>query len=335
MAVVSIDEALAWCLESIESGDHSRRECLERYPGLRADLEPLLDLACELRAMPCALPSVDFRLRLRSRLMAQARGRMLPARNQARRRARGGFLRRAGAWAPIGAVIVALFATVGAASASADALPGDFLYPAKLMVEAAQELLTFDEQAEAALHLRFADERLMELEALVESGRLGELDGLVLAFEYHWAEAQMADGTPGVGLGIGEIPPGFAQHVQVLTGVLLRAPESAQPALLRVLMQAEAALSQGPGRSGAAPGHQDTPPGQADETAEPPSDHGRPSDAAGNPPETPPGQSGDPGNPQQTPPGQSGEPGNPHATPPVQSEGSGNPHGTPPGQADK
>jgi len=317
MAVVAIEEALAWCLEALERRTHSRQECLERYPGQGAELESLLDVVAELRAMPYALPSVDFRLHLRARLMAQARSRTRPTGRPAASRRLGGFARRAGSWASIAATVVALFATAGAASASADALPGDFLYPAKLMVEAAQEILTLDPEAEAALHLRFADRRLAELEALVEAGRLDDLDELILAFDFHWAEAQSGEaGFPGQGLGIGQAPPGFEYHLQVLAELLGRVPEAARPALQHVLSQAEAALSSGPGNSGQAPGQQDGTPGQGDQPGTPPANPGRPTDVPGNPPATPPGQSEDQGNPYETPPGQSGESGNPHGTPP-------------------
>ncbi len=58
-----------------------------------------------------------------------------------------------------------------AAYASQDALPGDTLYPVKEVVEQAELMVTTNPQTKAELHLEFAQERVAEIQTLVEEGR--------------------------------------------------------------------------------------------------------------------------------------------------------------------
>jgi DNA-binding response OmpR family regulator len=75
--------------------------------------------------------------------------------------------------ARLGAVLVALLAIsagAGAAGASAQALPGDWLYPVKRGVETARLQVAGSTRAKAELHLAMATERIEEVETLVAAG---------------------------------------------------------------------------------------------------------------------------------------------------------------------
>ncbi|KAA3643299.1 MAG: hypothetical protein DWQ07_22560 [Chloroflexi bacterium] len=75
------------------------------------------------------------------------------------------------------AVIVAsftlLFGGVGVVSASQDALPGERLYPVKILSEEVQLLTSLEAGNDLLLHLEFAGERLREMQFLVDE-REGE-----------------------------------------------------------------------------------------------------------------------------------------------------------------
>jgi hypothetical protein len=331
-----IEDALAWCLEAIEKGRLTPRECRHRFPEHDPELTNLLDLATALRASPQGMTSIGFRLRARSRmkLLIHERGIRPAPQPPARQPSRAGFprlRRQARSWGAALTAVVMLLGTTSGALAAADSLPGDLLYPAKLLFELTQESLTTDPARQAALHLRLAERRMQETAALIEAGRLGDLDQALANLELHLA---LAGGSPPVSEREG--PAHFAHHIEVLRGLLERLPAQARPALERVVARAEVALQNGgPGRSGDAPGQQpdghpsgpeDLPPGLVDNPGNGPE--------GGPPGQQPSGEpGGTPGNSPEVPPGQSGEHG-PPATPPGQSRDRGRPE-TPPGRDKK
>ncbi|HEV8632776.1 MAG TPA: DUF5667 domain-containing protein, partial [Chloroflexota bacterium] len=115
-------------------------------PGARGRLVPFAGLA---RVQP---PRAG-RLALRRR----ARGRGRPLRARALPQA-------------VAAALVAALLGGGTVAVSADSLPGDALYPAKIAAERVQLATTRDEAGRARLHIAFADRRLSELEKQVERG---------------------------------------------------------------------------------------------------------------------------------------------------------------------
>jgi hypothetical protein len=68
--------------------------------------------------------------------------------------------------------LVLLFVLVGGAlSLSANSLPGDWLYPVKLVGEEARLSLTWSQSARAEYHLQQAQNRVEEIQRLVQAGR--------------------------------------------------------------------------------------------------------------------------------------------------------------------
>ncbi|MBM4456690.1 MAG: hypothetical protein FJ011_02805 [Chloroflexi bacterium] len=195
----STDETLALalddCYERLAAGE-SVAACMERYAEHAGELRPLLGVLTAVmsqRATPLRSPQVA----------ARARARFIYAANQLRNQPAslrdrlatwwaevaaglaGPRLAPAGLWAVLLSFVLvgALFA--GAVTASADALPGDLLYPVKLGVEQARLGLTLDPAMRSALSEQFDQWRIREAQAVAEQGRIvtelqlrGEIEAL-------------------------------------------------------------------------------------------------------------------------------------------------------------
>jgi len=69
------EDILAQCIEDIKAGRASIEDCLDRYPSMREQLEPLLRIALEIREPPDVKPSSSFKVKARVQLMDQIHGR--------------------------------------------------------------------------------------------------------------------------------------------------------------------------------------------------------------------------------------------------------------------
>jgi hypothetical protein len=70
-------------------------------------------------------------------------------------------------------------------------LPGDILYPAKLLVEKTQLLVNSDPTHEAQLHSEFARQRALEIEELILGEHFNLLQAPVRDFNLHMNQAQL------------------------------------------------------------------------------------------------------------------------------------------------
>lgn len=167
-------QALANCLDAIEQGSASFKECLAHYPDQHSMLTELLPLALTLRSAPAVKPSLDFRLDARQQLIAR-----LPMRRPRRMTLRAkwatwpGSLKSKWLLAGRAIAILAVFVFLGASTvvASAQSLPNDVLYPVKRAIEQVRLTLAPDDVSSSLLHLSFATERLDEVERLIELDR--------------------------------------------------------------------------------------------------------------------------------------------------------------------
>jgi hypothetical protein len=156
------------CLEEITAGEAELRDCLERYPGLAGELEPLLRAAEQARAIPRPSLAPEARMRIEARLLAAAQS--IPSVRPASSRL---TITRLWRWAAVGMVLVlacACLSGTALVTAASGALPNSPLYPVKLATEEIQ-LWWAPAQDEPALHLRFAERRLDELQSLAELGQ--------------------------------------------------------------------------------------------------------------------------------------------------------------------
>jgi len=69
------EDILVQCIDDIKAGRSSIEECLDRYPSMREQLEPLLRIALEIREPPDVKPSPSFKVKARVWLMDQIHGR--------------------------------------------------------------------------------------------------------------------------------------------------------------------------------------------------------------------------------------------------------------------
>lgn len=136
---------------------------LEAY---RADLAELTEVVTALRSHSPVAPRADFSATLREQLMAEAplvlRGESKSLALPVRRR--GTRERRLVAAA---AAAVFLGGTAGMATAAQNALPGDTLYPIKRTIERAQAQLNTSDAGKGSDLITQADDRLVEVEAML------------------------------------------------------------------------------------------------------------------------------------------------------------------------
>jgi len=170
-----IEEILLECIESIEAGKLDIYGCLKRYPSLREELEPLLNIAIGLREPPDIRPSQDFKIRARVSLMdhiyADGRATKLsPAGPIAALKRIAYPVRLRTATVAIAVVAAVCGLGGGFAYASQDSLPGDNLYPVKLGTEQIRRVITVDDVDEVTLELELANTRLGEMAAVAHRG---------------------------------------------------------------------------------------------------------------------------------------------------------------------
>ena len=68
------EDILVQCIDDIKAGRSSIEDCLDRYPSVREQLEPLLRIALEIREPPDVKPSPSFKVKARVWLMGQIHG---------------------------------------------------------------------------------------------------------------------------------------------------------------------------------------------------------------------------------------------------------------------
>lgn len=144
-------------IEHIRAGADPE-EVLEQYPPDVADqIRPLLSIAVAFESEPDPVPSVDDLKQAIVRLSDQPR----PRKTTAPRWRTGRFWRR-GLWKVAAAILVMFAIGWGTVTASAEAMPGDLLYPIKAFTERAKFFLVVNQERKAELRIVFSAERLKE-----------------------------------------------------------------------------------------------------------------------------------------------------------------------------
>ena len=174
-----LHRALAECLEAKERGPAALKEAIRRYSQHRGELERLLRLHSELDKALLVWPSPAFLRGARQRPLDQLEPRVAPIVTHAHpiRISSSGNLhptqtrRRTMRWALTLVLLTVLFGVSGIAYASADTLPGDWLYPVKTSIEGLRLALSPTEVGDARIQLLTLRTRLEELQRLVALGR--------------------------------------------------------------------------------------------------------------------------------------------------------------------
>ena len=161
------DDILDACLDRITQKGDSIEQCLESYPEQAGELEPLLRAALSVKDVSSIEPRTEFQRMAKARLLSA-----VAAKKEKEGRRRLPLWSWQQRWAVALAVVLALVMMGGGTvAASTNSLPGDVLYPVKTTTERVQAFFTFGKEAKANLYMRFAERRIVEIEALAERER--------------------------------------------------------------------------------------------------------------------------------------------------------------------
>jgi len=163
------DNILDECLERIFKGA-TVEDCLAAYPDRADELEPLLLMASDARGAVDIKPRPEFRDRAGYEFQAAIR--LMEPQKKA-----GFFF----GWQPrlvavVAVVLALLIAGSGTVMAASDSLPDETLYPVKLATESVRLTFTPSAMGKAELYAKFADERVAEIVAMAEKGKVEQVE---------------------------------------------------------------------------------------------------------------------------------------------------------------
>lgn len=349
MTEPDLEALLDECLQDMSTRGESIERCLQRYPQHARELAPLIQMADHIRKTShptlsaSATQTIERHLLKRATEIRQSRAKLsrwpLP------------FSFRP--LVTVAATLIVVLALVlagggGIVYASTDSLPGSPLYGVKRATEQVQLFLAPEGTRRAELHIKLAQRRLEEVQALVESKDQVDEEALTaIAEETELAlkETEKAPAQDKQTL-LDKLVSLTERQQAVLKRVQAKAPKAAQKGLNRALEASqrgherarEALKKEKPGRGveptgSPMPTETPKPPHTSKPTHTPkptktqkpthaPDEHGQNQ----GPPSTLPAQSGGVHGPPSTPPGESEEKGHgPPATPPGKS---GQEHGS-------
>jgi hypothetical protein len=270
---------LDWCVADLQEKTKSIEECLASYPDHRKELEPLLELTVRLQAASSISASPGFRQAalVRMRNLTEHRRSREPGKI-----ATTGYLRlypTGRKWQGLSVasmlIVLLLVFGLGIMTASASALPGDWLYPVKIRLESLRLATTPQGVEKAFLHLNLATRRMEEAIRLVNRNNPQSAQIALKAYQqqieagfaYLGAEGRIQQEEQAR---VGEqFANQMLQHEQLLAGMLSQTAETnrfvIQNAVLQTTRNRERlrALMQGlPGNQppGPLPGLSDAPP---------------------------------------------------------------------------
>ena len=237
------EDILVQCIEDIKAGRSSIEDCLNRYPSVREQLEPLLKIALGIREPADVRPSAGFKIRARAWLTDQMHGEQAATKRPwfhfgGRIRPVPYLKRFSMSTAGIILTVVVAISALGAgtAYASQSSLPGDTLYSVKLATEQAGMMLLRDDVTRAERALGFADKRMREMEALAQKGRSQDLEVAVEQYAYALnMTLAMIEQAADRGLATENImalvAEAAARHLSILDEVWDMVPEEAKAAI--------------------------------------------------------------------------------------------------------
>lgn len=229
------------CISLIQSGDVSVTDCLQAYPQYREILEPLLAIASQVSSgLSPKGPPHTIITPMKLRILNQLRAMQVKSKKTGKRRIKGRLhlSRPAYAFLSLAILIIMLFSSIGISNASAQALPGDVLYPVKRGVEELRLLASMSTSADAELLSEFTGERLSEIEQLIALDpsidlelALGEYEDMLSRFLEILEDDELLDDTAT----LEKLHGSITYHEVVLQRVLDKAPTSAQKGLENAL----------------------------------------------------------------------------------------------------
>ncbi len=158
-------DALENCLQALERGD-TIETAVARYPALADELRPILEASLNAKSLGGVPVPREVHARGLNRVLHAAADMRVASRTSKQR-----------TWVfslrPLAIALMLTFfflTSTGLVSASSTALPGDNLYPVKRTWEDVQLILSPPQKREL-LHMQFEQERVLEVEDLLDVGR--------------------------------------------------------------------------------------------------------------------------------------------------------------------
>jgi len=176
---------LAASLEAIDAGDDEKKDHLLReYPQMAEEINRLIEQAEILKNLPrIEMDAITLQTRkMQLVFKLPAREHVVTKTKPFRLNQQKAEWRFSMSWIVIVATVVSLLTGAGAVYASGDALPGEALYPVKMLVEDAQLALSPD-LIDTELRVRFADHRISELVELLKEGRMDDAESALSGYQ--------------------------------------------------------------------------------------------------------------------------------------------------------
>jgi hypothetical protein len=176
---------LAASLEAIDAGDDEKKDHLLReYPQMAEEINRLIEQAEILKNLPrIEMDAITLQTRkMQLVFKLPAREHVVTKTKPFRLNQQKAEWRFSMSWIVIVATVVSLLTGAGAVYASGDALPGEALYPVKMLVEDAQLALSPD-LIDTELRMQFADHRISELVELLKEGRMDDAESALSGYQ--------------------------------------------------------------------------------------------------------------------------------------------------------
>jgi hypothetical protein len=231
---------LADCLESIDRGELTPQECLQKYPKISEELAKLLELAFLLKNTSVQLPDEHFERDARARILSTSFEQNPTGLINWLKRSLAGVAIMLSPRPVLKSSLLAILLVVllgsGVVFASAQAMPGDFLYPVKIFLEDARLTFTSDEK-DTNLQINLANERIKEIDRMVQEEEYDSISDVIDRYVIHMDHAveSISSQTPVPDFPIDpkseSIFNDLNTNIEVLSGLLDKVPEQAVPAI--------------------------------------------------------------------------------------------------------
>jgi hypothetical protein len=226
------------CLHDMSTRDETVERCLQCYPQHAGQLAPLVRAADRIQKTSHPALSVSATKAIKRRLLKRAK-------EIRQSRAKPSLWSLPFSLRPLATVAAALIVVValiltgggGIVYASTDSLPGSPLYGVKRVTEQVQLFLAPVGAGRAELHIKFAQRRLEEVQALAETkGKVAEETLAAMTEETDFALEEVEGAHPADRSNLLEKLTSLTERQQaVLKRVQAKAPEAAQKGLNRAL----------------------------------------------------------------------------------------------------
>lgn len=160
-----IEEIFDRLVERVSNGEDIE-SCLRDYPRMADELRPLLNIALKIENLPKPQPESDAL----AKIIASVRNLAIAKKPERRLSIRKIFLLHPTFVRTALAILIVLILGVTSVRISADSLPGNPLYPVKILSEKIHYAITFNEKGKAELHILFADRRTYEFASIFKTG---------------------------------------------------------------------------------------------------------------------------------------------------------------------